>query len=73
MNMYRDYHFDIDDLIYRLKQTKSYTDDQVAAVIGKSGATIAGHRSRKTFPLLKFRDVALIANAAGYRIRFEKV
>ena len=57
------------------KVRKGWTDTDMGKLIGKNGMrpeSLKNNRSRKILPNMRFCDVMIIADAAGYDVRFQR-
>ena len=72
---YRQAHDNIAAIIAEAKSRKGWTDKDIGKLIGPHGigeGTVRNNRSMKVFPDMRFCDVSVLADAAGYDIRFVK-
>lgn len=72
---YQQAHEDINAIIAELKSRKGWTDKEIGKYIGENGikATSVRHkRDQKAFPKIRFCDLSLILDLAGYDIKFVK-
>ena len=72
---YQKEHEDIAAIIAEVKVRKGWTDKEVGKLIGPRGikaGTLKDKRVQKTLPNMRFCDVAVLADAAGYDIKFQK-
>lgn len=71
-NTYQTVGNDIASLICEAKVRQDIRDDTLADRIDVATSTIRNMRSEKRLPNLPFWKVLLIAEMAGYNVRFEK-
>ena len=72
---YQQSHEDIAAIIAELKSRKGWTDKEIGKYIGENGikaASVRQKRERKEFSKLRFCDLLLILDLAGYDIKFVK-
>ncbi len=72
---YQQEHEDIAAIIVEAKSRKGWTDKDIGKLIGPNGIeerTVRNNRSMKAFPNMRFCDVSVLADAAGYDIKFVK-
>lgn len=72
---YQQAHEDINAIIAELKARKGWTDKEVGKLIGENGIKgpcVRVKRTNKEFPKIRFCDLSLILDLAGYDIRFVK-
>ncbi len=72
---YQQMHEDINAIIAELKARKGWTDKEIGKYIGDNGIkadSVKQKRQQKDFPKIRFCDLSLILDLAGYDIRFVK-
>lgn len=72
---YQQSHEDIAAIIAELKSRKGWTDKEIGSYIGENGikaGSVRQKRDRREFPKIRFCDLALLFDLAGYDIRFVK-
>ena len=72
---YQQMHEDINAIMAELKSRKGWTDKEIGKYIGENGIKESGvraKRTRKDLPKIRFCDLSLLLDIAGYDIRFVK-
>lgn len=69
---YQDMGNRISGMMYEAKRRKDITDDQLADRLGYATGTIRNIRHNKTACDMPFWKVMLIAQMAGYEVKFER-
>ena len=63
---------EIDVIISEIKTRMKWTDKEVGKLIGITNETLRNKRCRKVLNQIDFNKVAILADAAGYDIKFVK-
>lgn len=74
-NAYQQANEDIAAIIAEAKSRKGWTDKDIGKLIGSKGIkaeSVKNNRSRGVFPNMRFCDVSVLAEAAGYDVVFRK-
>lgn len=72
---YQQSHEDINAIVAELKARKGWTDKDIGQYIGENGikaSSVQHKRDRNEFPKIRFCDISLLLDLAGYDIRFVK-
>lgn len=71
-NPYQQAHEDIAAIIAEVKARKKWQDRDIGKILEVKDATVSAHRRRGTFPNMSFGKIILLADVAGYNIKFER-
>ncbi len=69
---YQQEHEDISAIIAEAKVRKGWGDKDIGRILGVTACTVSKKRTGKVLPEIPFCKVAILADAAGYDIRFVK-
>lgn len=72
---YQQAHEDINVIFAELKARKGWTDKEIGKYIGENGIkadSVKCKRNQGLFPKIRFCDLSLLLDLAGYDIRFVK-
>lgn len=69
---YQQANEDIAVIMAEAKTRQNIRDADIGKLIGLEAITIRNKRSTKTLPTLQFWKVLVLAEAAGYCVRFER-
>lgn len=69
---YQQANEDIAAIIAEAKIRKGWMDRDVGKILSLTACTISRKRSKKELPELSFSGVILLADAAGYDVKFQK-